>query len=297
MALTVRSPRESTIDGQMLRRLEINFMAPEIRNRDDIAVRHHRLAQMVSTEIVPRLLRLHLVGEADDATAMGHPTEADISGLAEIVMGDDLGASASYVSGLRDRGLAMETLFVELLEPTARALGAMWDRDECDFIDVTLGVARLQKLLAIFNATHAEPSLDARRQVLMAMTPGDQHHFGAAMVSKFLRAGGWSVHDEPDATIEAIAAEVETNWYAVAGLTLGATRQIEALVATIAAIRARSQNAAIGVMVGGPLFTANPDLAREIGADATAANAPAAVLVAQKLLDIGILSNWAPRHG
>jgi methanogenic corrinoid protein MtbC1 len=41
----------------------------------------------------------------------------------------------------------------------------------------------------------------------------------------------------------------------------------------------------IGVMVGGPVFTANPALAREVGADGTAANAPTAVLMAQKLFD------------
>jgi UDP-N-acetylmuramoyl-tripeptide--D-alanyl-D-alanine ligase len=43
--------------------------------------------------------------------------------------------------------------------------------------------------------------------------------------------------------------------------------------------------AAIAALVGGPLFTANPDLAREVGADGTAINAPTAVLMAQKLFD------------
>ena len=119
------------------------------------------------------------------------PTSADITGLADIVLGSDLEAAAAYVLVLRDRGLSMETLFLELLEPTARLLGDMWDRDECDFIDVTLGVARLQKLLAIFNDTHNRSAfLDERRRVLMAMTPGNQHSFGVAMVERFLLAGG-----------------------------------------------------------------------------------------------------------
>lgn len=51
-----------------------------------------------------------------------------------------------YVTVLRDCGLPMATLFVELLEPTTRYLGEMWEREECDFIDATLGVARPQKL-------------------------------------------------------------------------------------------------------------------------------------------------------
>jgi MerR family transcriptional regulator, light-induced transcriptional regulator len=39
-------------------------------------------------------------------------------------------------------------------------------------------------------------------------------------------------------------------------------------------------------MVGGPMFTANPELAVTVGADATAPNAPTAVLVTQKLFDL-----------
>ncbi|MFX4404351.1 hypothetical protein ABTA52_18530, partial [Acinetobacter baumannii] len=96
----------------------------------------------------------------------------------------------------------METLFIELLEPTARHLGEMWDNDACDFIGVTLGVARLQKLLAAFNDTHVCDALDMRRTVLMAMTPGDQHFFGVTMVERFLEASGWKVQTETAACAE-----------------------------------------------------------------------------------------------
>ena len=75
----------------------------------------------------------------------------------------------------------METLYVELLEPTARHLGEMWDRDECDFIDVTLGVGRLQKLLAIFNDTYSLPQLGDRRVFLMATAPGNQRNQSAGV--------------------------------------------------------------------------------------------------------------------
>lgn len=45
-------------------------------------------------------------------------------------------------------------------------------------------------------------------------------------------------------------------------------------------------------MVGGPPFCESPDLAARVGADATAVNAPAAVLLAQRLFDLGAQSNW-----
>lgn len=291
MALAARVQRMAPIDRHSLRTLETHFIAPEIYGRDDTAERQTRLAQIVSNEIVPRLLLLHSVTESQDIIA--GPVQADIDELAHIVLGDDLEASAAYVAALRTRGLAMDTLFTELLEPTARHLGTMWDRDECDFIDVTLGVARLQKLLAVFNCTHEVPALQKRRRVLMAMTPGDQHYFGVAMVEKFLSASGWYVHAEHQASCAAIADAARRDWFAVAGFTLGADRRLEALRETIAAVRVASINPAIRIMVGGPLFTENPALAAQVGADATAPNAPAAVLVTQMLFDLGALDEWA----
>lgn len=278
------------IDQRSLRQLEAHFVAPDIYRRGDLALRQSQLAQMVSDKVIPQLLRLHdeIVPEAppvDAVIAALAPDRVDISGLADIVLGDDLEAAVRYVIVLRERGLSMETLFIELLEPTARHLGEMWDNDACDFIDVTLGVARLQKLLAAFNGTHTCDALDMRRTVLMAMTPGDQHFFGVTMVERFLEASGWTVQTETAASAEEIADAAKARWFAVAGLTTGSTQMIDSLAETIDLIRKRSQNPHIGIMVGGPLFSEDPSLVATVGADATAPSAPAAVLVAQKLSD------------
>jgi methanogenic corrinoid protein MtbC1 len=245
----------------------------------------------VSGQIIPQLLRLHaeVVPEAppiEHVVEALAPTSSDISGLAHIVLGNDLEAALAYVLVLRDRGLSMESLFIELLEPTARYLGHLWDNDECDFIDVTLGVARLQKLLATFNDSYMLPGLDMRRHVLLAVTPGDQHYFGATMVERFLLAAGWSVQSAFGQTSAEIARVARTHWFAVAGLTVGSERSLGALSKTIRLIRQHSLNPEIGIMVGGPIFTENPARALDVGADGTAANAPTAVLMAQKLFDL-----------
>jgi len=278
------------IDRRGLDRLEAHFVAPEVYRREDVAERQVRLAQVVAERIIPQLVRLHteVLPDAPPIDALVEalaPSISDISGLAHIVLGDDLEAAVAYVLMLRDRGLAMETLFLELLEPAARHLGHLWDNDECDFIDVTLGVARLQKLLATFNGSHMLPGLDSRRNVLMAMTPGDQHYFGASMVQRFLEGAGWDVEPAFDRSAAEIARVASSQWFAVAGLTVGSERSLPALEETIRLIRRESRNQMIGVMVGGPLFTANPALAKEVGADGTASNAPTAVLMAQKLFD------------
>ena len=291
MGQASRALAKTTIDRRSLNRLETHFISPEIYLRDDVAERQAKLARIVANEIVPRLLRLHteVIPAAPPVALVIEtlaPTSADITGLADIVLGSDLEAAAAYVLVLRDRGLSTDTLFLDLLEPTARLLGEMWDRDECDFIDVTLGIARLQKLLAIFNDTYTLAALDERRHILMAMTPGNQHSFGVTMVERFLLAAGWQVRTELEGTSEDIAHVAKSTWFAVVGLTAGSERQLDSMSSTIAQIRRESRNQAVGIMVGGPMFTANPALAHDVGADATAPNAPAAVIVAQKLFDL-----------
>lgn len=287
------------LDRHSLQNFEKHFIAPEIYQQHDVAARRVDLVRIVSNEIIPRLLRLHteVVPNAPPVDVLIEallPSGADVDALAHIVLGDDLEAAAKYVTVMRDRGLSMETLYMELLEPTARHLGKMWDNDECDFVDVTIGVGRLQNLLAIFNETYTLPQLGTKRKVLMATTPGNQHSFGAAMVEKLLSAAGWQVDAEYSGEADEILSAVRRNWIAVIGLTAGSDLQLEGLKEIIDRVRKESQNTAIGVMVGGPMFTENPALATEVGADVTAPNAAAAVLAAQKLFDLSI-RNWASR--
>lgn len=279
------------VDRHTLYHFEKHFISPEIQHRPDVSVRQFDLARIISNEIVPRLLRLHteVVPDAPCVNTLIEalrPSSNEIDALAHIVLGDDLEAAATYVTIMRDRGLSMEMLYVELLEPTARHLGEMWDNDECDFIDVTIGVGRLQKLLAIFNDTYTLPQLGTRRRVLMATTPGNQHSFGASMIEKLLSAAGWDVETEYSGDVDQIIQMVKRNWFAVIGLTAGSDGQLPAMKSAVAQIRKHSQNADIGIMVGGPMFTQDPQLVAAMGADATAPNAPAAVLAAQKLFDI-----------
>lgn len=284
-----RHSDEFVSDGSGTGYSEHHFIAADILKRDDVAERQARLALIVSSEIVPRLM--FLIG-ANGAAGVAHPDQSEIAELAHLVLSPDLHLAVAFVTRLRDRGLDMETLFLELLEPAARHLGNRWDNDEIDFIDVTLGVGRLQKLLAVFNGTHALPALDLKRRVILASAPAEQHSFGLSMIGKFMAAGGWRVQACPGMERQTLIGLVRDEWFAVAGITASADEHVDAVAAAIRDIRAHSQNPAIGVMVGGPMFMGHPDLVARVGADATALNAPAAVVLAQMLFDVGVKAGW-----
>jgi MerR family transcriptional regulator, light-induced transcriptional regulator len=255
----------------------------------DAVDRQRRLASIISQEIIPRLMLIHHQVLTPCEREPNGPSQREIEDLAHLVLGPDVQAATNYILRLRQRGLPLDVLYIELLEPAARLLGKMWDDDRCDFVDVTLGVARLQELLAIFNDTNCVSAFGDMRRAITATTSGEQHRFGLAVVEKFLRASGWHVRSESGASLDTVAATVQSEWFAVAGVTLSCETRLDVLAALIKTIREHSCNKNIGVMVGGPVFNGCPELALRVGADAVAVNAPTAVLLAQKLFDLGVV--------
>ncbi|MDX2259774.1 MAG: cobalamin-dependent protein, partial [Hyphomicrobiaceae bacterium] len=286
----IEAQLRSILDNHQFDIDQTAFVASEILHREDAAQRQDRLAQVISEQIVPRLMALNR--EARCEPILSSPSEAEIIELARLVLSPDLEVAAAYVTLLRERGATTEDLFVELLQPAAQYLGTMWDRDECDFVDVTLGVGRLQKLLAVFNCTHNIPALSKKRRVFLTPTRSEQHSFGLMMVHKLLSAAGWNVTLASEPAVECVSAAVAADWYAVAGITLSCESHIDAATDLIAAVRRHSRNPAIGVMVGGAHLESRPELVAQLGADATACNATTAVILAQKLFDIGAQQNW-----
>jgi methanogenic corrinoid protein MtbC1 len=181
-------------------------------------------------------------------------------------------------------GHSLDTLYVHFLEPTARYLGDLWAQDHCDFIDVPIGVARLQELLTLFSATIEVAFDDMHHHASLMSLTSEQYLFGVDMVTKFLRGAGWTVTAGERMSVDECVRAFKQEKFGVAGLTISSESACDAAARTIAAIRRASRNRAIGIMVGGPEFRENSSLAVQIGADATAPDAPSAVILAKKLL-------------
>jgi methanogenic corrinoid protein MtbC1 len=178
---------------------------------------------------------------------------------------------------------------LDLLAPAARELGLLWEEDECDFMQVTVGLCRLHQVLRAlspaFTCEDAEQKSD--RRILLAAYPGDQHTFGVTLVAQFLRRAGWDVWQEsPETAYELIELTRETSFSAV-GLSVGCDARLDEVTKTIRTIRAVSRNRAVGVLVGGPVLLSKPDLVAGLGADATATDGRDAVRQAEILRDGG----------
>ena len=256
--------------------------------QDAAAGRRDILTRTIKADVIPRLLLIR--GRAArprmPETAMTGPIAAEIGELAAIAMRQDFTPALAFVDSVRLRGVSLDSVFLDLLTPAARHLGEMWDQDRASFGEVTLGLAVLHQVLRelgpAFQTGAAATGHDLR--ALLAPVPGEQHNFGLAMVAEFFRRAGWSVRGEAMTTRRELVTAVRGTWFAVVGLSLASEGRLEALAACIRAIRRASRNPAVGILVGGPIFVAHPELVRSVGADATAVDGKHVVLQANSML-------------
>lgn len=253
--------------------------------------RKERLLQTIEGEIIPRLMLVHRVADGRREPlpeSVLRPSVDDVAALGRLVLGSDTEHALRFVEEMAERGVPTDAIYLELLAPAARHLGTLWEQDQSDFMQVTIGLWRLQEVLhelAPAFLHEAEPAEPGRR-VFLVPVPGDQHTFGAVVVAEFFRRAGWDVWDDPGASKEEIVRIVRSEWFSVVGLSVSCEQHFDGLASVIRAIRRASRNPAIGIMVGGQPFIERPERVALVGADATAADGRQAMLQAQNLLSL-----------
>lgn len=236
-----------------------------------------QIARTLETQIIPRLV--DTLGEVPAAMPHrrhgehGEPGLPDVPRFVQIVLGgDDAEVTAAARRWHRLSG-SVTSVYLDLLAPAARELGAMWEEDRCDFASVTIALGRLQQLLRVWSPAFGRevPHAANDRRILLAQHPLEQHRFGLAMVAEFFRRSGWEVLGGPggDGMDErALDDAIQHEWFDAVGFSIGSELRLEWLTLRVAQLRRLSRNRGVVVLVGGPLATLNPEALRRIGADA-----------------------------
>jgi len=245
------------------------------------------LTKAIETEVIPRLLQArsnNSAAEIQRQAASWQPDIAEIRDFTWLVLDRDTTLAPIYLQALVDRGVRVETLFRALLAGAAHMLGTLWEEDEVDFTVVTTGVWRIQMMMRALSAsslTHVAPQA---HRILLVPAIGEQHCFGLSMVSEFFVRAGWDVtSDRFDDNLQ-LAEALRGSWFDVLGFSVGGHDRLDILAKSIKISRCASRNLQLGVMVGGPVFVAHPELVSQVGADATAADAAQATVEAEGLM-------------
>ena len=245
-----------------------------------------RLATTLETDVIPRLVRAHARDGTVAPAGVEPPREREVEEFTNLVLGASDGAVGTCIQGWRDRGLPMASVYLYLLAPAARHLGVLWTEDRCDFASVTVGLGRLQRLLREYSpafGTEIGHPPNGRR-VLLSQPPDEQHSFGLSMVAEFFRRAGWEVLGGVGGAVHDPSAQVAREWFDAVGFSIGSQTRIDWLTNRIATVRSASRNRDVVVMVGGPLFTMDPTLARVVGADVSGHDGGSAPEQAEHLL-------------
>ena len=243
------------------------------------------ILSVIESEIVPRLLKAQRVDRSHLSlvpASRAMPTPHEIAAFLELCIGEDSKAAQAFVDRLLKEGLNTEHVFLELITPTARALGTRWEDDTLDFTQVTHGLVQLHSITHAIGFAYEEgPRIQGEiKRVMIASAPGSEHLLGPTIVSEFFRRGGWQVVVEISPSAKELAHAVANEWFDTVGLSVSINQQLTDLDGLVAKIRHSSRNPRLSVLLGGPVFTVRNFQASDFGVDGICTDAKDAVAMA-----------------
>jgi methanogenic corrinoid protein MtbC1 len=200
---------------------------------------------------------------------------------------DSFAAASSYQAAL-----------TELLEPVLLRIGAGWEAGKPTILAQGYLAAKLTERVlvrALAEAPTRAPEVKALGPVLVGNIEDDFHSLGRRMLTTFLMAAGFEVHDlgndVPVATFLKIAVERHARVIGVSAMMYTTAGNIRGLREAIdqAGLRDRLQLA-----VGGAVFNLRPELVGEVGGDGSAKSALVAPALFETLARRSVAAGDAP---
>jgi hypothetical protein len=234
------------------------------------------LKDILVTAVLPELLARH---GRHERRAPG-PADQRARALADLLIGTDTNAALDLLRTLQDSEGAIRHLYETLLEPAARRLGDLWGADLCSELDVTLGLAQLQRAIRVLNEEVMQPTLPKGvflPAVLIVPEPGEAHLLNSVLDADVLAAKGWDPLTEFPASDEALQDLIAGTWFDALDLSLSPAFRREnwlpRVTQTIALARHASRNPALVVVVGGRVFAEDSGAGALVGADGSSSTA------------------------
>ncbi|MGD2152382.1 MAG: cobalamin-dependent protein [Gemmatimonadales bacterium] len=207
-----------------------------------------------------------------------------VSDLKAAVLEGDAERARELTEHVLDSGVAPEQVLDAGLVPAMTEAGRRFE-DQRFFLPELMLTARAMKgALELIKPLLAERDVPPVGRVVIGTVAGDLHDIGKNIVAAMLEGGGFAVHDLGiDVTPAAFAAAAREHNADIVGLSALLTTTMPVMRQVVAELERAGVRDRVKVLVGGaPLTDA---YAAEIGADAYAATAAAAVGMARRLLD------------
>jgi len=249
------------------------------------------LMEVIELQIIPRLVDSHPAFGPSNGQKFGtefEPDSAEIAAFAQMCIHAHPQAAMQRIEQWVQYGYTIDSIFLKLIATVARHLGWMWEQDEADFSQVSIGLIRLQQITHHLGYSYQSGPQCAGgvRRLLIGSAPGSQHLLGLSIVAEFFRKDGWEVVVEIADTQSALLVAVGSEWFDLIGLSVGLLEQLPVLPDLIAQLKGASRNANVPVILGGAAFLGGDVQASKLGAEGISIDAADAVSLGNLLVTL-----------
>ena len=161
----------------------------------------------------------------------------------------------------RSQGHSLKDTYLFGITGSARLIGELWSRDTLDFVNVTIALSRLHRVMHEFSQEFlSEGNSESNGLSLLLMTePGSQHGLGVFMLSEFFRQAGWRVTLASPQDIVDFKRIFLSDWFDAVVLSISTDRQIDTVSKAVLELSKATINPKLKIYVGGPMAQVSPE--------------------------------------
>jgi methanogenic corrinoid protein MtbC1 len=198
--------------------------------------------------------------------------------LAALRAGDRRRAFA-VVDDARRKGLDIIELYLDVLQPSLREIGRLWQDNELTVAEEHLATAISQIAMArVYTEEMRRASAPRNQTMIAACADTERHEVGLRMICDILERDGWDVSylgaSVPAASLAELVREKRPDAVLLSASTAPHLPQLRGMIERVHDV---TPDAPPYVLVGGRPFLDDPGLALRLGADATASDARTAL--------------------
>lgn len=187
---------------------------------------------------------------------------------------------------------------VLFIEAAARMLGRKWTFDDCDFVDVTIGSARLQEIIRLLSFEFRGRQTRTWVPFVALVTPlGEQHTLAQHILGLLFDAMGWSSQILEGAALQ--GGELRSVLRRADMICIGWSNQRlkKEFGEIVAAARSASPGARIPIVAGGIAALENVDFLVGLGIDCVCDSVYSASRICEKFYELESLGHQAQMSG
>jgi methanogenic corrinoid protein MtbC1 len=210
-----------------------------------------------------------------------------IEGLFQAMLNSDRKAAAAVIEQALEAGITPDRVLMEILDPALARTGVQWELRTISLAQGFVGAKIAEDTLSRCFPDQLPPTDIHLPPVVIGNIEDDFHSLGRRMVSSFLRAAGWQVHDLGNDVLPKPFLEKALE---VGAPIIGVSAMMHTTALNIRKLRdlidQRGLTGKIKLAVGGAVFNWRPELVDAVGGEGTAPNAAAVNALFRSMLSL-----------